>query len=64
MKNTEITPEERLRREKEVAFAMAAVQMDGLSPSKEYEIVTQRFINGEIELSELTQCIKEQLKNG
>lgn len=49
---TPITDAERRKRLEAVNFARASAGLEGFSPSEQFEALAQRFINGEIELSE------------
>ena len=51
---------ERRKRQAGVNFARANVGLEGFKPSPEYEALAERFINGEIEFSEVTETVKEQ----
>ena len=46
---------ERQQREEAVQFALASVELEGFSVSDEYLARARRYIDGEIEISELTQ---------
>lgn len=59
-----LSVEERNRREKALAFAQASVELEGFKVDEDYKIQAQRFINGEIEFSDLTKSVHEQIKNG
>lgn len=48
-----ITPQERREREEAVKFAHANVGLEGFTQSPETIALTQRYIDGEIELDEL-----------
>ena len=52
----------RLKRQDAVNFARASVGLEGFKLTDEYEALTQRFINGEIEFSDLTQAVDEQAR--
>lgn len=51
---------ERRRRKKAVNFSRANVGLEGFKPSPEDEALAVRFINGEIEISEVIETINEQ----
>lgn len=53
---------ERCKRQDAVDFAHANVGLEGFKPSSEDEALAVRFINGEIELSEIIGTAKEQAK--
>lgn len=54
--------QERCKRQDAVNFARANVGLEGFKPSPEYEALAVRFINGEIELSEVIGTVKEEAK--
>jgi hypothetical protein len=54
-----ISTDERNRRAKALNGALASVALEGFFVPKEYEVQAQRFINGEIEFSELTKCVQK-----
>lgn len=56
-----ISAVERQRRENAVNFARASVGLEGFKVSDEYEVQAKRFIEGDIELSELTKAAHEQV---
>lgn len=51
-----------LKRQDAVSFARASVGLEGFKLTEDYAALTQRFINGEIEFSELTQAVDEQVR--
>lgn len=51
---------ERRKRQEAVNFARANVGLEGFKPSPEDEALAVRYINGEIELSEVIETVKEQ----
>lgn len=53
---------ERRKRQEAVNFARANVGLEGFKPSPEDEALAVCFINGEIELSEVIETIKEQVQ--
>ena len=53
--NDAISPAEKRRRERAVAFARGSVNLEGLTPSSAAELAAQRFIDGMSPLSEFTQ---------
>lgn len=55
-----ITDAERRRRQAAVNFSRASVGLEGFKPSPECEALAVRYINGEIELSEVIETVKEQ----
>jgi Tfp pilus assembly protein PilP len=55
--NDSISPDERRRREEAASFALANVRLEGFEPSQQTLEQTRRFINGEIQLSELVQFV-------
>jgi len=54
-----ISSSERKRRAEALNGALASVALEGFSVPQEYEVQAQRFINGEIEFSDLTQFVQE-----
>lgn len=50
-----ISPEERERRRRAMAFARASLYLEGMSPSVVCLEQAQRFIRGEIDLDEFLQ---------
>jgi hypothetical protein len=57
-----ISTSERKRREKAFVAARASVELEGFSLSKDYLAQMQRFIDGEIELSDVIGFIDEQAR--
>lgn len=53
---------ERQKREDAANFARGSVGLEGFKVTEEYAVQTQRFINGEIEFSALTQAVHEQAR--
>ena len=53
---------ERQKREDAANFARGSVGLEGFKVTEEYAVQTQRFINGEIEFSALTQAVHEQVR--
>lgn len=51
-----ISPAERRRREKAVAFARGSLSLEGFTPSVADEALARQFISGAIELAEFTQA--------
>ena len=51
---------ERRKRQEAINFARANVGLEGFKPSPENEALAVRFINGEIELSEVIETVNEQ----
>ncbi|MEI7282213.1 antitoxin VbhA family protein [Pectobacterium atrosepticum] len=51
---------ERCKRLEAVNFGRASVGLEGFKPSPEDEALAGRFINGEIEFSEVIETVKEQ----
>lgn len=58
-KPTIISSEEKNRRAGALADAVASVELEGFLVEEEYKTEAQRFVNGEIELSALTQTVDE-----
>lgn len=56
---TPITDAERRKRQEAVNFARASAGLEGFIPSEQFEALAQRFINGEIELSEFVNSNAE-----
>ncbi len=52
-KGKPISEEEKKRREEAVRGAVGSVALEGFEPSPEFVALMNRFINGEIELSEI-----------
>jgi len=50
-----MSPAERRRREKAVAFARGSVSLEGFTPSVSEEALARQFIDGAIELTEFTE---------
>lgn len=53
---------ERRKRQDAVKFARASVGLEEFKLSQEDEVLAMRFINGEIELSEMLGTVKERTK--
>ncbi len=51
---------ERRKRQEAINFARANAGLEGFKPSPENEALAVRFINGEIELSEVIETVNEQ----
>lgn len=54
---------ERCKRLKAVNFARASVGLEGFKPSPESDALAVRYVNGEIEFSEVIATINEQAKH-
>ena len=52
----------RIQREREVENALASVRMEGLEPSAEAKGIFQRYVEGDLTLSEIQQRCLEQLR--
>lgn len=50
--NCSLSVVERRRREYAVAFALASVGLEGMTPSAMMQACARRFVNGEIDLAE------------
>ena len=55
-----ITDAERRKRQQAVNFARASVGLEGFKPSPECDALAVRYVNGEIEISEVIESINEQ----
>lgn len=55
-----ITDAERRKRQEAVNFARASLFLSEFTPSPECEALAVRYVNGEIEISEVIESIKEQ----
>ncbi|TQM98466.1 hypothetical protein BDD18_4354 [Acidovorax temperans] len=55
-----ITDDERRKRQKAVDFARASVGLEGFKLSPECDALAVRYVNGEIEISEVIEGINEQ----
>ena len=53
---------ERDRRQSAFYSALASVGLEGFKVSNEYAVQAKRFIEGEIEFSELTRAVHEQAR--
>ena len=53
---------ERRKRQEAVNFARANVGLEGFKPSPENEALAVRYINGEIELSEVVETVTVQMR--
>lgn len=53
---------ESLKRQKAVSFARANIGLEGFKTSPEDEALAVRYINGEIELSEVIETVNEQVQ--
>lgn len=53
---------ERRKRQEAVNFSRASVGLEGFKPSPECEALAVRYVNGEIELSEVIETVKEQVQ--
>ena len=53
---------ERRKRQEAVNFARANVGLEGFKPSPENEALAVRYINGEIELSEVIETVTVQMR--
>lgn len=58
-----ISQAERKRREIAFNYARASVGLEGLKVTEEYQAEVKRFINGDIDFSELTKALHEQVRN-
>jgi hypothetical protein len=55
--NKEITPEEKAKRARAVAFATANVRLEGFTIGPEAQAINDRYINGEISSAEQQELI-------
>lgn len=55
-----ITEAERRKRQEAVNFARASLFLSEFKPSPECEALTVRYVNGEIEISDVIESINEQ----
>ena len=61
-KSSFIAPAEQSRRQNAFHSALASVGLEGFKVPDEYEVRAKRFIEGEIEFSELTKAVHEQAR--
>lgn len=54
-----ITAAEQARRQKAVDFSRASVSLEGFAPSAAYEIEAARYVDGQIDMAELTRRTHE-----
>jgi hypothetical protein len=60
--NDRITAAERRSREEAANFARANLGLSGLKISEETEVLTRRFINGEIELGDVIKLVHDSIQ--
>lgn len=59
--NDRITADERCSREKAAKSARANLRLSGFKISEETEVLTRRYINGEIELAEIIKLVHDSI---
>jgi hypothetical protein len=57
-----ITEAERRKRQDAINFARASVGLEGFKISSEDEALAVRYVNGEIEISDVIESINEQVQ--
>ncbi len=59
MTTANITAAEQARRQKAVDFSRASVGLEGFAPSAAYEIEAAHYVDGQIDMAELTRRTHE-----